>query len=266
MIPEIYHVTPITPNPAMRAICVDDEGKPRPRNFLVSMHRDDQLELALELGSKVLTDHGRFSSWVAAKKAGKEWCEDDVPRPVYYAWLEPFIWRPNVKAIMPDIPGAPAQINDGELKDWPFPVEKGLPVYHMNTAPYRLGRLLETYPLVCMGWIPAVDKTIRQEPVGCDAYWRCVEAIEDELGSDIWEHVHMLRGVAVANDGPFASADASSGGQNGHRYDSPIDEFLGDKWRGRRAYFDALERHRPPARPKPRATAHHPDLYEGQAA
>lgn len=189
---DIYHVTPITPNAALRDVCTG-------RNLLVSMHRPDQLNAVLEIADKVMTDHGRFSSWIAARKAGNDWCENDVPRHVYYAWLEPFIWRDNVTAIMPDIPGAPSQINDGELLDWPFPVEKGLPVYHMDGPIERFGRMLEKYPLVCMGWIGDPKK----EPVGCDAYWRRVEQIERELGLDIWTLVHMLRGIAVAEGRPF---------------------------------------------------------------
>ena len=189
---EIFHVTPITPNAALRDVCTG-------RNLLVSMHRPDQLSIVLEIANKVMTDHGRFSSWIAARKAGKDWCEDDVPRDVYYAWLESFIWRDNVTAIMPDIPGAPSQINDGELLDWPFPIEKGLPVYHMDGPIERFGRMLEKYPRVCMGWIGDPKK----EPVGCDAYWRRVEEIERELGLDIWTLVHMLRGIAVAEGRPF---------------------------------------------------------------
>lgn len=189
---DIYHVTPITPNAALVDVCTG-------RNLLVSMARPDQLDIVLKIAKKRLFDHGRFSTWIAAMKAGREWCEDDVPRHVYYAWLEPFIWLPDHAAIMPDIPGAPSQINDGELLDWPFPVEKGLPVYHMDGPIARFGRLLEKYPRVCMGWIGDPKK----EPVGCERYWRRVEEIERELGSDIWPQTHMLRGIAVADQRPF---------------------------------------------------------------
>lgn len=191
----IFHVTPITPNAALMDVC-------KGRNLLISMYRPDQLTRALELTSEsgmIMGDHGRFSTWIAAMKAGREWCEDDVPRSVYYEWLEPWIWRPNASAIMPDIPGAPSQINDGELLDWPFPIEKGLPVYHMDGPISRLARLLEKYPLVCMGWIGDPKK----EPVGCERFWHRVGEIEAELGPDIWNRVHMLRGVAVAFERPF---------------------------------------------------------------
>jgi hypothetical protein len=190
--PDIYHVTPMTPNAAMESVCVN-------RNVLISMYDPRQLQRALRLAAKILADHGRFSTWIAAMKAGKEWSDDDVPRDVYYRWLEPWIWNDNATAIMCDIPGAPSQLNDNELLDWPFPIEKGLPVYHMDGPIARFGRLLSIYPRVAMGWIGHP----KREPVGCEGYWRRVEEIEQELGADIWPQVHMLRGVAVAGMRPF---------------------------------------------------------------
>lgn len=190
--PDIFHVTPMTPNAAMESVCAD-------RNVLISMYDPRQLQRALRLATKILADHGRFSTWIAAMKAGKEWSDDDVPRDVYYRWLEPWIWNDNATAIMCDIPGAPSQLNDNELLDWPFPIEKGLPVYHMDGPIARFGRLLSVYPRVAMGWIGHP----KREPVGCPGYWRRVEEIEHELGSDIWPQVHMLRGVAVAGMRPF---------------------------------------------------------------
>ncbi len=190
--PDIFHVSPITPNAAMECVCAD-------RNVLISMYDSRQLQRALRLAAKILADHGRFSTWIAAMKAGKEWSDDDVPRDVYYRWLEPWIWNDNATAIMCDIPGAPSQLNDNELLDWPFPIEKGLPVYHMDGPIARFGRLLSIYPRVAMGWIGHP----KREPVGCEGYWRRVKEIEQELGADIWPQVHMLRGVAVAGMRPF---------------------------------------------------------------
>lgn len=189
---EIFHVTPITPNAALLDVCAG-------RNLLVSMYRPDQLALVRQIAGKKMADHGNFSTWIAAMKAGLEWSEDNIPNHAYFEWLEPWIWDANATAIMPDIPGAPSQINDGKLLDWPFPIEKGLPVWHMDGPISRLARMLEKYPRVCMGWIGDP----KREPVGCERFWRRVEEIEAELGPDIWERVHMLRGVAVAFERPF---------------------------------------------------------------
>lgn len=196
----IYHVTPITPNAALIDICARDaEGFECLRNLLVSFYRPDQLDVALTLAALFLADNGRFSEWMAALKAGKEWSEANLDNRPYYDWLAPFIDRPNVLAIMPDIPGAPSQLNDGQLLDWPFDPAKGLPVYHMDGPIARLGRLLDKCGQAAMGWIGDPKK----EPVGCDAYMRRLDEIERELGSDIWPLIHMLRGIAVAGIRPF---------------------------------------------------------------
>ena len=67
--------------------------------------------------------------------------------------------------------------------------------------------------------------------------------------------------TAVARDYPFDSADSTSLAQNGWRYDSPMDELLGDNWRGRRAYADRLEgKHgevSPARHVRTKAKAHH---------
>ena len=103
----------------------------------------------------------------------------------------------------------------------------------------RLGKLCERYDMVALGWIGHPKK----EPVGCPRYRARMKEVAEVLGKD-WPPIHMMRGIAVAWDYQFTSADATSLAQNGHRYDSPIDTLCGDKWRGRRAYADKLERRR----------------------
>jgi len=185
---DIFHVTPITPNAALLGVC-------RGRDLMVSFYRPDQLALVRQIARKRMADNGRFSEWIAAMKAGREWSEANLDNRPYYNWLAPWIDEPETVAIMPDIPGAPSQLNDGQLLDWPFRLEKGVPVYHMDGPISRLGRLLDKYPLVAVGWIGHP----KREPVGCPAFWMRVEEIEAELGDDIWERVHMLRGVAIAH-------------------------------------------------------------------
>lgn len=185
---------------------------------------------------KVMWDNGEFSFWRAAVKRGEEW--DDAPRDhtALYAWLEPKL-RPGSWAVIPDRPGAPSQLNDALLNDWPFGRRYGVPLWHMDGPLERLGRLCERYDKVALGWIGDPKK----EPVGCPRYRARMREVRKLLGKD-WPPIHMMRGIAVAWDYPFASADATSLAQNGWRYDSPIDTLLGDPWRGRRAYADALER------------------------
>lgn len=191
--PDIFHVTPITRNEALIEVCTG-------RNLMVSFYRPDQLEIVRKIAAKRMADNGRFSEWMAALKAGKEWSEKNLDNRPYYEWLEPWIDDPETVAIMPDIPGAPSQLNDGQLLDWPFAREKGVPVFHMDGPTARLGRLLDKYPLVAVGWIGDP----KREPVGCASYWARIAELEDELGGEsIWERAHMLRGTAVARGRRF---------------------------------------------------------------
>jgi len=194
--PDIFHVTPITRNAALLALCEAGD-----RDLMVSMWRPDQAKMVRGIARKKRADHGEFSKWIAAMKAGMEWSSTAFPRAEYHRWLEEDfgIWDANATAIMPDIPGAPSQLNDAELLDWGFPIEKGLPVYHMDGPIARLGRMLDKYPLVCVAW----TGDPKREPVGCPAFWRRIDEIEAELGADFWHRVHMLRGVAIAGQRPF---------------------------------------------------------------
>jgi hypothetical protein len=179
---------------------------------------------------------------MAAMRAGQEWDQasrDDWWR-AYYAWLEPRLFLPGRWAITPDSPAAPSQINDGLLNDWPYGRSRGAPVWHMDGPIERLAKLCERFDRVCVGWIGDPKK----EPVGCPAYRRKMDEVAALMGNN-WHPLHMLRGIAVAYDYPWAGADATTLAQNGHRYDAPFDELCGDKWRGRRAYADALERRHP---------------------
>ena len=184
-------------------------------------------------------DNGAFSFWQAALRRGEEW--DDKPRDwtPYYHWLEPRL-QPGRWAVIPDMPGAPSQLNDALLSDWPFGRSWGVPLWHMDGPLERLGRLCEAYDMVALGWIGHPKK----EPVGCDAYRRRMDEVSQLFGNR-WPSTHMMRGVLVAHDHPFTGADSTSLAQNGWRHDTPIDTLLGDRWAGRRAYADRLEGPRP---------------------
>lgn len=185
-------------------------------------------------------------------RAGEEW--DQASRDdwwaVYYAWLEPRLFQPGRWAVIPDNPGAPSQLNDALLLQWPYG-HKGAPLWHMDGRIERLAALCERYPRVCLGWIGHPKK----EPVGCDAYQRKMEEVARLFGNR-WPPLHMMRGVAVAHDYPFISADSTSLAQNGHRYDWQDEpprqrSLFGDgpapeRWDGRRAYADRLEAGRDP--------------------
>jgi hypothetical protein len=173
-------------------------------------------------------DSGAFSFWKAAMKRGEDW-QEIADWSAYFEWLEPRLFHPGRWAIMPDIPGAPSQLNDSLLGNWPFG-QRGAPVWHMDGPINRLLRLCEQFDRVCLGWTG--------NTVGCPDYRARMDEVGEALGNH-WPVLHMLRGTAVAQDYPFHSADSTSLAQNGWRYDTAFD--FGDRWAGRRTYADKLE-------------------------
>lgn len=232
-----YHGTPMTPKAAFAAVMAG-------RGACVSFYAPQDLRRAIEQCPFLMMDHGGFSFWMAAMRKGEEWDQEsrDAWWLAYYAWLDPFIHAPGRFAIIPDSPGAPSQVNDGLLNDWPYGRTLGSPVWHMDGPIARLGKLCERYDRVCIGWIG--DPKV--EPVGCSRYRRRMDEVAQIMGNR-WHPLHMLRGVAVGGDYPFASVDSTSLAQNGHRHDwrdtqpCMIDAREPAKWNGRRWYADNLE-------------------------
>jgi hypothetical protein len=175
-------------------------------------------------------DNGAFSFWKAAQRAGQEWATDR-DWSAYYDWLEPRLFHPGRWAVIPDMPGAPSQLNDALLNEWPHG-QRGSPLWHMDGPIERLLRLCERYDRVCLGWVGP------GKGIDCPDYHARMEDVAKALGNR-WPVLHMMRGTAVAFDYPFASADSTSLAQNGWRYDTAFD--FGDKWAGRRNYADKLE-------------------------
>lgn len=176
-------------------------------------------------------DNGAFSMWKAAQRRGDDWAEkwdwED-----YYQWLEMRVFHPGRWAVIPDMPGAPSQLNDALLSQWPFG-QKGAPLWHMDAPIERLLRLCEKYDRVCLGWTGKGKHLDRPE------YHARMDEVAKALGNQ-WPILHMMRGLKVAWDYPFASADGTTLAQNGWRYDTKLD--YGDRWRGRTAYADRIER------------------------
>jgi hypothetical protein len=206
------------------------------RDAVVSFFRPDSLKDVEEICPSIIYDNGAFSFWQQAMKRGEEW--DDKPRDwsSYYRWLECRI-SPERRAVIPDMPGAPSQLNDSLINDWPYGRDVGIPLWHMDGPIARLGSLCDQFDTVALGWIGHPKKF----PVGCDDYRDRMDEVGKLFGNS-WPKIHMMRGILVAFDYQFDSADSTSLAQNGWRYDSPIETFIGDQWKGRRAYADRLER------------------------
>jgi hypothetical protein len=204
-------------------------------------------------------DNGAFSEWKAALKRGEGWFirEDWTP---YFRWLESRLFEPGRWAVIPDAPGAPSQLNDSLLPQWPFGTVKGAPLWHMDGPIERLLRLCEKYDRVCLGW----TGTGNDSRVGCAAWFRRMDEIAPHLGNRP-PRLHHMRGVLVAREYDFIeTADASSGAQNGHLYDSPL--FPDDPWRGRREYLNRLEAGNFPRRVRDWLSRNRGDARRGRSA
>lgn len=234
--PSIYHVTPITPSEALDHIGL--------RNLCINWNDPRDLDKAHEIAPMKMLENGKFKLWQDAMKAGKEWHDEEWDQDAYFAWVEQHVFQPGAWAVIPDSSGAPSQVNDGLLNDWPFGTVKGAPLWHMNGPIDRLLRLCDRYERVCMGWIgtydPAIGNIVPEErDVGCEAWFRRMDEVAPLLGNS-WPVIHMMRGVLVAREFPFDSADSSSAGKNGHRYDNSLP--IEAPFAGRRVYLDRLER------------------------
>jgi hypothetical protein len=191
MSPVIYHGTPMTPRDALLTVCAG-------RAMCVSFFRPDDVTVVEQISPLIMYDNGAFSFWRQAVKSGAEWDEADRNWQPYYDWLAQRLFEPGRWAVIPDRPGAPSQLNDGMLNDWPFGNELGVPLWHMDGPISRLGRLCDRYSRVALGW----TGDPKREPVGCDAYRERMEEVATLFGNR-WPSIHMMRGVAVARDYPF---------------------------------------------------------------
>lgn len=189
--PTIYHGTPMTPRAALLGVMPG-------RAACVSFYRPDDVDAVESVCPRIMYDNGAFSFWRQAVQAGAEWDDKARDWTPYYRWLEPRLHDHRRWAVIPDSPGAPSQINDAMLADWPFGRALGAPLWHMDSPIQRLSRLCDDYDRVCLGWIGDPKK----EPVGCDRYRRRMDDVAALFGST-WPKVHMMRGVAVARDYPF---------------------------------------------------------------
>jgi hypothetical protein len=192
----IYHGTPMTPRAALEAMAG--------RSFCVSYYRPDDDVTVARISDDIMLDNGAFSFWNAAKKEGCEADEANRDWRPFYDWSGarrmPGRW-----AVIPDVIGAPSQINDGLLNEWPHGPMFGAPVWHMDGPLERLPRLAERYDRVCLGWVGGFhngNPIPSEKAVGCDAYRRRMDEVAAMLGN-CWPKLHMLRGVAVAFDYPF---------------------------------------------------------------
>jgi hypothetical protein len=199
------------------------------------------------LASQLMLDWGGYPAW----RDGVELDADY--RAGYFAWVDPLLDRPTTWAVIPDIIGAPSQILDSLLKEWPHGPERGAPVYHLDAEmmqpPERMLRLLDVYPRVCIGW---AEKKL---PILGSDHQRCLDKLWNEIAK---RHrrtpvVHHFRGTQlVKHRWPFATLDSTDVARNHNRPQNTA-RAMADRW-------DAAQC---PARWARRDA--HPNLFESAA-
>lgn len=188
-----YHGTPLTP----RAQLMRMAG----RHFCVPFPRPEGLASILSIAQSVMFDNGAFSAFTRGEPL-------DVQG--YYTWLEKHLAPPHW-AVIPDVIGGTVEEQRELLTTWPFHVNHGAPVWHLNEPIEHLLDLCEDWPRVCFG--------------SAGEYW--------EVGTDKWAHrmdeafnalasehrvlpwIHGLRMLGQATERwPLASADSTNVAQN----------------------------------------------------
>jgi hypothetical protein len=205
-----YHGTPITPVAALAELAG--------RCFCVSHAAPQDVARVHMIGQSVMLDNGAFSAW----KSGKQTNWNG-----YYQWCDQWLDYPTTWAVIPDVIDAGTQEQDALLREWPHG-HKGAPVWHMDEPIYRLLRLCEEWPRVCVG------STAEYAIVLSDAWCRRMDEAFNELAlrHKRMPWLHMLRGMQLSGKQyPFASVDSTDLARN-HHLPHQTPRKMADRWDG----------------------------------
>lgn len=167
--------------------------------FCVSYADRRDVAVCHQIGQSVMLDNGAFSAWTQKKPT--DW-------PGYYAWVEPWLHCPTTWAVIPDVINAGEAAQDELLKAWPYG-QKGVPVWHMDESIERLLRLIDAWPMVCLG------STSVYKVVGSELWERRMTQVFNRVANGPVPKLHMLRGMAQAKGiFPFYSLDSTDVARN----------------------------------------------------
>lgn len=202
-----YHGTPITPYAVLYTL----EG----RHFCVSFAAPTQVRVVHQIGQSVMLDNGAFTAW---KKSM------DMPWRLWREWVEEWLVYPTTWCVLPDTVDGGEEENDRLLRQWP--VEKGVPVWHLHEPLARLSRLVDEYEKVCFG-SSGYFKTPGSEKWHVRVT-QAFESLADDFGKVPW--VHMLRGMRFSGGiYPFASVDSADIARNHNRPQNTA-RAMADRW------------------------------------
>lgn len=195
-----YHGTPITPNSVLLSLA----GK----NFCVSHANPQQVETCHKIGQSVMLDNGAFTAWTQGKPTN--W-------PAYYDWCDRWLEYSTTWAVIPDAIDAGSEAQEELIRQWPHG-DRGVPVWHMDEPIDRLLRLLDSWPMVCIGSAGEFAKLLTSKwEARMDDAWDAIS-----LRHRRTPRIHMLRGMQMCRlRWPFFSVDSTDIARNHNRHNQP---------------------------------------------
>lgn len=203
-----YHGTPITPLTALYQLAGS--------SFCVSYARPEQVKHCHDIGEQVMLDNGAFSAWRTGKVV--DW-------PGYYSWADKWLDYRSTFAVIPDVIDGGEELQDELLKQWPHG-SRGAPVWHMDEPIARLLRLIDRWPIVCIGSTKEYATVLSQ--TWCDRMDEIWNAIAHTHART--PDIHMLRGMqCVGRRWPFTRVDSTDIARNHARPNNVAWEMAG-RW------------------------------------
>src|SRR5262249_29538384 len=147
-------------------------------------------------------DNSAYSFW---KRGEKKFDWDD-----YYVFAEAAKRQPSCDfAVIPDVINGTEGENDDLVADWPLPTWFGAPVWHLHESFYRLKRLAERFPRLCLG------SSGDYAQIGTERWWRRMHEAMRTICDDAGQPPCKLHGLRMLDPEvftrfPFASADSTN--------------------------------------------------------
>ena len=197
-----------------RIACSDDQAARilRGRHAFVSFADTSQLSIVQEVCQTWALDNGAYSFFNSGKKV--DW--DD-----FYHFVDE-VRSPSMDFfVIPDVIGGSEEENDELIESCPF--NDGVPVWHTDESIQRLEKLIERFPLICLG---SGEGLVPNHHDWWIRIHQALEVICDSTGRPKVK-IHGLRMLnpEVFTRIPFTSADSTMVGRN-------TDESK-NKWDGR---------------------------------
>jgi hypothetical protein len=207
-----YHGTPCTPKEVLYRLAGEC--------FCVPFSDPRDMRICREIGCSIMLDNGAFSAWKKGRPTN--W-------PGYYAWVEEWL-GPADFAVIPDVIDGTDEQNDALIAEWPHG-HRGAPVWHLHEDFDRLARLVNEWPLVCLGSSGDFAQ------IGTPQWERRMDLAFNRVASGRFvPRLHGLRMLSlVGKRWPLASADSTDIARNHatETYKSP--ERRAYEWRIRQA-------------------------------